>query len=140
MISWIIDDFFVFGSSFDVCLANLSIALERCEELNLVLDWEKSYFMVQLGIVLGKKVSKHGIEVEKAMVDLISNMRAPSSMKQVRSFLGHAGFYRRFIKNFSKVASPVTNLLTRDALFVFDESCVKAFEKLRSLLVSTPIV
>jgi len=96
--------------------------------------------MVQEGIVLGHKVSKKGIEVDKAKVNLISNLPVPSSVKQVRSFLGHAGFYRRFIKDFSKVARPLTNLLTKDAPFVIDESCVKAFEKLRSSLVSAPIV
>ena len=64
----------------------------------------------------------------------------PSSVKQVRSFLSHAGFYRRFIKDFSKVVGRLTNLLTKDAPFVIDESCVKAFEKLRSSLVSAPIV
>ena len=85
-------------------------------------------------------MSKMGIEVDKAKVDLISNLPVPSSVKQVRSFLGHAGFYRRFIKDFSKVAHPLTNLLTKDAPFVIDESCVKAFEKLRSSLVSAPIV
>ena len=61
-------------------------------------------------------------------------------MKQVRSFLGHASFYRRFIKDFTKVAHPLTNLLTKDAPFVINESCMKAFEKLRSLLVSAPII
>jgi len=134
------DDFSVFGSSFDVCLANLSIILKRCEEVNLVLSYEKSHFMVQEGIVLGHKVSKKRIEVDKAKVHLIFNLPVPSFVKQVRSFLGHAGFYRRFIKNFSKVARPLANLLTKDAPFVIDEPCVKAFEKLRSSLVSAPIV
>ena len=83
---------------------------------------------------------KKGIEVDRAKVDLISNMPVPSYMKQVRSFLGHAGFHRRFIKDFSKVACPLTDLLTNDTLFVIDEFCVKAFEKLRSLLVSDPLV
>ena len=73
---------------------------------------------------------KKGIEVDKAKVDLISNLPVPSSVKQVRSFLGHAGFYRRFIKDLSSVAHPLTNLLTKDAPFVIDESCIKAFEKL----------
>jgi len=61
-----VGDFSIFGSSFDVCLANLSTVLKRCEEVNLVLSWEKSHFMVQEGIVLGHKVSKKGIEVDKA--------------------------------------------------------------------------
>ena len=134
------DDFSIFGSSFYVCLITLSTVLKRCEEVNLILSWEKSHFMVQEGIVLGHKVSKKGIEVDKAKIDLISNLPVPSSVKQVRSFLGHTGFYRRFIKDFSKVACPLTNLLTKYAPFVIDESCVKAFEKLRSSLVSASIV
>jgi len=117
-------DFSNFGSSFDVCFTVLSIVLKRCEEVNLVLSWKKSHFMVQEGIVLGHKVSKKRIEVDKAKVDLISNLPVSSSVKQVRSFLGHAGFYRRFIKDFSKVACPLTNLLAKDAPFVIDESCV----------------
>jgi len=123
------DDFSVFGSCFDVCLANLFTVLKRCEEVNMVLNWEKSHFMVQ-GIVLGHKVSKKGIEVDKAKVDLIDNLHVPSSVKQVKSFLSHAGFCRRFIKDFSKMAGPLTNLFTKDAPFMIDKSCVKAFEKL----------
>ena len=85
-------------------------------------------------------MSKKGIEVDKAMVDLISNLPMPSSVKQFKSFLGHGGFYRRFIKDFSKLARPLTNLVTKDVLFVINESPEKAFEKLRSSLVSFPIV
>ena len=102
------------------------------------MGWEKSNFMIQEGIVLGHKVSKKGIEVDKAKVDLIVNLPVPSYVKQVRSFLGHAGFYRRLLKGFSKVARLLTNLLTKDAPFVFNESFVESFEKLRSLLVSAP--
>jgi len=134
------DDFSVFSSSFDMRLANLSTILKRYEEGNLVLSWKKSHFMAQEGIVLGHKVSKKRIEVDKAKVDLISNLPVPSSVKQVRSFLDHASFYRRFIKDFRKEAHPLTNLLTKDAPFVFDESCVKAFEKLQSLLLLAPIM
>ena len=90
--------------------------------------------------MLGHKVPKKGIKVDKAKVDLISNLHMPSSMKQVGSFLGHADFYRGFIKDFSKVAHPLTNLVTKDAPFVIDEFCVKTFENLLSLLMSAPIV
>jgi hypothetical protein len=84
------DDFSVFGSSFDNCLHNVSLVLKRCKETNLILSWEKSHFMVQEGIVLGHIVSKRGIEVDIAKVELIENLPPPTSVKQIRSFLGHA--------------------------------------------------
>ena len=91
------DDFSVFGDSYEGCLENLWKVLERCHENNLVLNWEKCHFMVTQGIVLGHIVSKKGIEVDKAKVELISNLPTPQCVKDIWSFLGHAGFYRRFI-------------------------------------------
>ena len=115
------DDFFVYGTSFDDCLSNLDRVLQRCEETNLVLNWEKCHFMVNEGIVLGHKISERGIEVDKAKVDAIEKMRCPKDIKGIRSFLGHAGFYRRFIKDFSKISRPPTNLLQKYVPFVFDD-------------------
>ncbi|GJR55583.1 reverse transcriptase domain-containing protein [Tanacetum coccineum] len=86
------DDFFVFGSSFDHCLKNLEKMLKRCEETNLVLNWEKCHFMVKEGIVLGYKVSGSGIEVDKAKIEAISKLPYPTNVKAIRSFLGHAEF------------------------------------------------
>jgi len=85
-------------------------------------------------------MSKKRIDVDKAKVNLIFNLPVPFSGKQVRSFISHTSFYRRFIKDFNKIARLFTNLLTKDAPFMIDESCVKAFKKLWSLLVSAPIV
>ena len=95
------DDFSVLGSSFDNCLENLRSMLIRCEETNLVLNWEKCYFMVQEGIVLGHQISARGIEVDRVKIKVIEKLPPPSSVKGIRSFLGHTGFYRRFIKDFS---------------------------------------
>jgi hypothetical protein len=96
--------------------------------------------MVQEGIVLGHTVSKRGIEVDKAKVELISKLPPPTTVRQIRSFLGHAGFYRRFIKDFSKILRPLCNLLAKETSFNFDEACLDAFETLRSLLSSAPIM
>src|ERR1044071_5304644 len=118
------DDFSVFGSSFDQCLWNLEWMLQRCKETSLVLNWEKCHFMVKEGIVLGDKVSQSGLEVDPAKIDIISRLPPPSSVRAIRNFLGHAGFYRRFIKDFSKIALPMTRLLEKDAPFLFGAECV----------------
>ena len=94
------DEFSVYGSSFDDCLSNLDRVLQRCKETNLILNSKKCHFMVNEGIVLWHNVSKRGIEVDKAKVDAIEKMPCPKDIKGIRSFLGHAGFYRRFIKDF----------------------------------------
>ncbi|XP_048228285.1 uncharacterized protein LOC125369555 [Ricinus communis] len=134
------DDFSIFGNSFSLCLANLERMLARCIEANLVLNWEKCHFMVREGIILGHKISQAGMEVDRAKVEVISKLPPPSSVKAVRSFLGHAGFYRRFIRDFSKIARPLTQLLVKDVPFIFDDACVAAFELLKKLLTITPIM
>ncbi|KAB2631820.1 hypothetical protein D8674_038724 [Pyrus ussuriensis x Pyrus communis] len=134
------DDFSVFGSSFDECLNHLSLVLQRCQETNLVLNWEKCQFMVKQGIVLGHVISSQGMEVDKAKIDIITNMAAPTTVKGVRSFLGHAGFYRRFIKNFSMITRPLCNLLAKDVVFHFDKACMDAFNTLKHELTSAPII
>ena len=116
------DDFSVLGDSFDDCLTNLEKVLSRCKEKNLVLNWEKCHFMVTHGIVLSHIVSSKGIEVYKSKIKLIANLPTLKSVKDVvRSFLGHAGFYRRFIKDFSVISKPLCNLLTKENVFEWTE-------------------
>ncbi|GJU16612.1 reverse transcriptase domain-containing protein [Tanacetum coccineum] len=134
------DDFSVFGDSFSSCLSHLDKMLKRCEDTNLVLNWEKCHFMVKEGIVLGHKISKSGIEVDRAKVDVIAKLPHPTSVKGVRSFLGHAGFYRRFIQDFSKIARPMTHLLEKDTPFIFSKECIEAFEILKKKLTEAPIL
>ncbi|GJT58660.1 reverse transcriptase domain-containing protein [Tanacetum coccineum] len=134
------DDFSVFGNSFDTCLNNLDKMLQRCKDAHLVLNWEKCHFMVKEGIVLGHKVSSAGLEVDKAKINVISKLPPPTNIKSIRSFLGHAGFYRCFIKDFSKIARPPTKLLEKDTPFEFNGECQKAFESLKEKLTCAPVI
>ncbi|RDX65082.1 Retrovirus-related Pol polyprotein, partial [Mucuna pruriens] len=134
------DDFTVYADSFEACLSNLTRVLRRCMDTNLVLNFEKCHFMVTEGIVLGHLVSNRGIEVDKAKIDIITSLPNPASVREVRSFLGHAGFYRRFIKNFSKLALPLSKLLQKDVEFNFDQPCIEAFQELKNRLTSAPIL
>ncbi|GJX22413.1 reverse transcriptase domain-containing protein [Tanacetum coccineum] len=92
------------------------------------------------GIVLGHKISKSGIEVDRAKVDVIAKLPHPTTVKGVRSFLGHAGFYRRFIQDFSKIARPMTHLLEKETPFVFSKDCIDAFQTLKKKLTEAPIL
>ena len=96
--------------------------------------------MVNQGIVLGHVISNRGIEVDKEKIELISKLSSPANVKIVRQFLGHAGFYRKFIKDFSKIAQPLYKLLEKDAKFSWEEDCQKSFEELKSHLTTAAIV
>ncbi|KAL4368813.1 hypothetical protein GQ457_05G020560 [Hibiscus cannabinus] len=134
------DDFSTFGEDFDNCLSNLEKVLIRCKETNLVLNWEKCHFMVDEGIVLGHKISSKAMEVERAKIDVISKLPPPTTVKGIRSLLGHAGFYRRFIEDFSKITKPLCSLMEQGRQFEFNEDYTKAFKLLKNKLVTTPIV
>ena len=85
-------------------------------------------------------VSSQGIEVDRAKVEVIEKLPPPINMKGICRFLGHVGFYRRFILDFSKIARTLTELLAKDVPFVFSNDCLHAFEKLKHTLISTPII
>ncbi|GKF04940.1 hypothetical protein Tco_0035608 [Tanacetum coccineum] len=97
----------------------------------LVTRWrEKSHFMVKEGIVLGHNISKNGIEIDKAKVDVIAKLPHPTTVKGIQSFLSHVGFYHRFIQDFSKIARPMTRLLEKYTPFFFSKECIEAFQTL----------
>ena len=96
--------------------------------------------MVREGIMLGHLVSERGIEVDRAKIEVIEKLPPPVNMKGVCSFLGHIGFYRWFLKDFSQIARPLTNLLAKDAPFEFSDECLRAFEILKKALVLAPII
>ena len=97
------DNFSFFRPSFDACLEHLTQILDVCVKKRLVLSWETSHFMLQEVIVLGHLVSSKGLEVDKAKVEVIQDLSLPKSIRELRSFLGHVGFYRCFIQDFAKV-------------------------------------
>ncbi|KAK8508033.1 hypothetical protein V6N11_073541 [Hibiscus sabdariffa] len=134
------DDFTIYGNTFEECLFNLSNVLKRCLEYNLVLNYEKCYFMVDKGLILGHIVSSDGIAVDQSKTDVIRSLPYPTTVRDIRSFLGHAGFYRRFIKDFSKIAQPLCKLLQKDHAFNFDSDCKDSWDTLKEKLISAPIV
>jgi hypothetical protein len=96
--------------------------------------------MVSEGIVLGHRISRRGIEVDQAKIEAIENLPYPRDIRGIRSFLGHAGFLRRFIKDFSKMSKPLTNLWQKDAPFSFSDDCIVSFNILKNALISAPII
>ena len=134
------DDFSVFGNDFKSCLSHLTKILEVCIKKRLVLSWEKSHFMVREGVVLGHIVSGKGLEVDKAKIEVIQNLSLPSTLKDLRSFLEHVSFYRRFIQDFAKVSKPLTTLLCKDKDFIIDEEGKLAFTMLKQALIEAPIL
>ncbi|GKB66727.1 reverse transcriptase domain-containing protein [Tanacetum coccineum] len=135
------DDFSVFGNSFENCLSRLDKMLKRCEDTNLCLNWEKSHFMVKEGIVLGHKISKNGIEVDKAKVDVIAKLPHPTTVKGVRSFLGHAGAVlgQRHEKHFKPIHYASKTMTEAESRYTTAEkemlAVVYAIEKFRSYLI-----
>ena len=114
--------------------------MKRCKDTNLVPNWEKWHFVVKEGFVLGHRVSRNGIDVDKVKIETIEKLPPPTSVKGIKSFLGHAGFYKRFIKDFSTKSKLLSSLLMHGVPFFFDEKFMTALTTLKDKLTSTPIV
>lgn len=115
----LMDEFSIFSFFFDNCSNNLDLVLQHCEETSLVLNWEKCYFIVQEGIVLGHHISTKGIKVDRAKIEIIEKLPPFTSVKGIISFLGHVGFYRCFIKDFLKSLNPFVLFLEKMCLLTF---------------------
>ena len=96
--------------------------------------------LMQEGVVLGHFISATGIQVDPTKIEVILTLPIPTKQKDVRSFLGHAGYYRQFIKDFSKIASPLYTLLTKEAEFIWTPECNEAFLQLKKLLTIAPVL
>jgi hypothetical protein len=126
-----IDEFTPYGVSFQEALENLEKVLKRCIQAQLSLSTEKFHMMMSEGIVLGHFISSQGIQVDPSKIQVIKDLPTPKTQTEVRSFLGHAGYYRRFIKNFSKIASPLFVLLMKNVEFNWTNFCQEAFSTLK---------
>nr|GEX15789.1 reverse transcriptase domain-containing protein [Tanacetum cinerariifolium] len=133
------DDFSVFGDSFSSCLSHLDTMLQRSKDTNLLLNWEKCHFMVKEGIILGHKISKNRLEVDRAKVNIIAKLPHPMTVKGVRSFLGHAVFTEDLSKTFLRLLD-LTQLLKKETSFVFSKDCIDTFETLKKKLTEAPIL
>ncbi|GJU42328.1 reverse transcriptase domain-containing protein [Tanacetum coccineum] len=135
------DDFSVFGDSFSTCLSHLEKMLKRCEDTNLSLNWEKSHFMVKEGIVLGHKISKSGIKVDRAKVEVIAKLPHPTTMKGVHRFIfGHGRFYRRYhTRLFEKIARPMTQIAEKEYSIYLLRRVISWIVKTLVLAVSTRV-
>ena len=117
------DDFSVYGEIFQEALDNLEKFLVRCQETNLALSHEKCRMMFTKGVVLGHVVSQDGIEVNPTKIEVITKLSPPQTQKEVRSFLGRVGYYRRFVKDFRKIVAPLFKVLVKDVNFIWEDSC-----------------
>ncbi|RVW21350.1 Retrovirus-related Pol polyprotein from transposon 17.6 [Vitis vinifera] len=133
------DDITVYGGTFEECLVNLEAVLHRCIEKDLVLNWENAILWYVKELSLAISSLKKALKLIKQRWSLLSNYH-PNNCKGVRQFLGHAGFYRRFIKGFSSLSKPLCELLAKDAKFIWDERCQNSFDQLKKFLTTTPIV
>ena len=130
----------VYSKSKEEHETHLRIVLETLREKKLYLKFKKCEFWLDRVTFLEHIVTKDGISVDPAKVEAIVNWERPSNVTEVRSFLGLAGYYRRFVKGFSSIVAPLTNLTKKDVKFTWDEACEKGFQELKSRLVSAPIL
>ena len=134
------DDFSVCGNDCDSCLTHLANILEDSVKKRLVLSWEKSHFLVREGVVLGHIISGKWLEVDKAKIEVIQNLPHPTIIQDLRRFLKHVGFYRRFIQDFVKASKPLTTLLCKDKDFIIDEEGKHTFMMVKQVLIKAPIL
>ncbi|MEL6462700.1 MAG: RNase H-like domain-containing protein, partial [Cyanobacteria bacterium J06621_15] len=135
-----IDDLIVIGNSIEEHLHNLSLVLERLEEANLKIKISKCNFLKNTCTFLGHELSECGVRVTEDKVEAIQKFKQPKNLKNLRSFLGLSGFYRRYIKDYARIAAPLTDLLKKDVKFEWKNEQESAFRKLKSALTTAPVL
>ena len=135
-----LDDIIVTGRTFEEHLANLHSVFLRLRDARLKLKPRKCFLAMKEVEYLGFRVSGEGIIADPKKIEAVQNYPTPADVKQVRSFLGLASYYRRFIPNFSVIARPLYALTKKDAVFVWCDFCEEAFAQLKALLTQAPIL
>lgn len=135
-----VDDIIVFSRNFDQHLEHLSDLFSHLRAANLTMKPSKCQFAVEEVLYLGHVISKNGVSTDPKKVDLVQNFPTPTTQKDVRSFLGLASYYRKFIKDFAHIAHPLNALLSKDTSFSWNEQCQNSFDQLKQALTSAPIL
>lgn len=132
-----IDDILIFSSNFDEHMKHLGQVFQKLRDAKLTLKPEKCYFAVSKVKYLGHILSKEGIEVDSSKADALRTFPIPKTQRDIRSYLGLCNYYRRFVQNFSKIATPLNRLLQKDTKFEWTEQCQNAFETLKNALITS---
>lgn len=135
-----IDDILIYSKSREEHEQHLRLVLQTLREKQLYAKFSKCEFWLECVAFLGHIVSKNGISVDPSKVEAVQNWPRPTSVKEIRSFLGLAGYYRRFVKDFSKLAFPLTRLTQKKVEFKWTDACEESFQKLKECLISAPIL
>jgi len=134
------DDFTPYGCDFQESLSNLGKVMHKCIEMNLSLSLEKCKFLMIAGTMLGHSISQQGLQVDPKKIAIIQRVPPRQNQRDVRSFLGLFGYYRRFIKDFNKLASPLFGLLAKESTFIWSKRCQEALDILKDKLTTTLIL
>ena len=135
-----IDDILIYSKSREDHEQHLRLILQKLREYKLYAKLKKCEFWLKEVAFLGHVVSSHGISVDPAKIEAIQSWEQPKSVTEVRSFLGLAGYYRRFVEGFSRIATPLTQLTRKDTKFGWSEECEKSFQELKRRLISAPVL
>ena len=135
-----IDDILVYSKGEEEHEKHLKIVLQTLYEQKLYAKFKKCEFWLKQVVLLGHVVNKDGISVDPAKVEAVVNWPRPTNVTEVRSFLGLASYYRRFVKGFSSLAASLTKLTRKNAKFEWDDECERSFQELKNRLVSAPIL
>ncbi|KAJ4967924.1 hypothetical protein NE237_014625 [Protea cynaroides] len=135
-----IDDILVYSKDKETHVKNLNAALQRLRKEKLYAKFSKCEFWLSEVAFLGHVVSAEGIKVDPSKIEAIVKWEAPKSVSEIRSFLGLAGYYRRFVEDYSRIAVPLTSLTKKGENFVWTDKCEKSFQTLKTRLISAPIL